>query len=103
MIMMIENLSLISTSFALLVVLTNIIVQVVKDITEEKIPTRVLAVVISSGLSVLGSVIITASENVTMNFSIAVGSVVTGFVAAYCAMYGYDNLYKELVEVLKKL
>jgi hypothetical protein len=78
-------------------------VQAVKGAPYETIPTRVLALGVSIALSVVMVVVGCQVENIAIAWYYIIGAVVIGFVAAYCAMYGYDNLYKELVTALKKI
>lgn len=100
---MIKNLSLISALFAILVILTNIITQVLKSVTYDKVPTRVVALIIAVALSVIGTVVYCQVMVIAVSWCYVAGAVVIGFVAAYAAMFGYDNLYNELVEAVKKL
>lgn len=103
---MIEDTSLLAGAFAVTVILTNIITQVIKGATWDKIPTRVVALITAEALSVAEAVIYCTATGVTerWQYILAVaGAVVGGFVAAYAAMYGYDNLYGELAEAVKKL
>ena len=94
---MIETLGYFSAALAVVVVLVNIITQVVKGFTYDKIPTRVVAFVTAVLLCVA------AVKNVAITWYYVACALVGGFVAAYAAMYGYDNLYKELRSAVKNL
>lgn len=100
---MIENLSIIAALFAAAVALVNIITQVVKQVTYDCVPTRVVAVIIAVTLCVAGVCAYCQIAGEGITWYIVVGAVAAGFVAAYCAMFGYDNLYNELAEAVKKI
>lgn len=84
-----------------LVVLTNLIVQVLKQVTYNKIPTNILVVIISL-LLVIGSVFAYCEINViTMTWYMIAASVVVGIMVAYAAMFGFDKLREALKQIDK--
>lgn len=93
-----NNLAELISIIGALVVVTNIIVEVVKKATWDKIPTNILAVVVGIALSVVA---LFAWANIS-GFSIlwyyVVAAVVVGFMVAYAAMFGYDKLKEILLQ-----
>ena len=83
-----------------LVVLTNIIVEVLKKIIWEKIPTNILAVTISLVLTLVAFFAYTSYNNITIQWYYVIAAIVVGFLVAYAAMFGYDKL-KQAFEQLK--
>ena len=81
------NLSVLLSIIAGITVMTNIIVQVLKKITWDKIPTNLLALIIAEALTLASGV---------------VGAIVVGFMAAYAAMFGFDKLQEVLKGLQKK-
>lgn len=87
-----------------LVVLTNIIVEVLKNFTWEKIPTNVLAILVALVLTVVAFFAWAACAGVTVVWYYVAGAVVVGFLVAYAAMFGFDKLREALGKIneLKK-
>lgn len=69
------NWSVIISIIGVLVVLTNIVVQVLKKVTWDKLPTNALAMIVSL--------------------------VVLAFMVAYAAMFGFDKLKEALAQIHK--
>ena len=101
--MTVETVGYFSAALAVLVVVVNIITQVIKGFTYDKIPTRVVAVIVSVALSLAAMFTLCAVKDLPVAWYYVVGSIVVGFIAAYGAMYGYDTLYKEFWNAIKNL
>lgn len=82
-----------------LVFVTNIIVEVVKNLFP-KLPTNILAVAVALIVTVLALFIAAAVLEITVMWYYAVGAVVVGLFVAYAAMFGFDK-FKEAFEKLK--
>lgn len=100
---MIETISYFSAALAVLVILANIITQVVKGFTYDKIPTRIVAVIVAMVLSIIAMVVWCLIHSVGIVWYYIAGAIIISFIVAYCAMYGYDNLYGEFVQAFKNL
>lgn len=83
-----------------LVALTNVIVQVLKQITWAKIPTNMLAVVVSLVITMLAFFVWISYTGTAFVWYMAVGAVILAFLVAYAAMFGYDKL-KEIITNLQ--
>ena len=82
-----------------LVFVTNIIVEVVKNLFP-KLPTNILAVAVALIVTMLALFIAAAVLEITVMWYYAVGAVVVGLFVAYAAMFGFDK-FKEAFEKLK--
>jgi amino acid transporter len=84
------------TVTGVLVALTNIIVQVLKQITPKKIPTNLLAVIVSLALTLLAFFAWASYTGTAIVWYMIAGAVVLAFMVAYAAMFGFDKL-REIV------
>lgn len=96
------NLSVILSIIGVLVVLTNIIVQVVKKVTWGKLPTNILAVIISMVLTLVAFFAYCQIKSITVVWYMIVAAVVLGFMVSYAAMFGFDKLKQALAELNKQ-
>ena len=79
-----------------LVALTNIIVEVAKKATWDKLPTNILALIVVVALTLAAGFAYCQIEAITITWYIVVAFVVVGFMVAYAAMFGFDKL-KEIM------
>lgn len=99
-----SKLGVFATLFAILVVVVNILTQIFKSFASKReIPTRVFVLFVSIVLTIVVFVAACQIYSINIVWYMIVGAIVTGFIVAYCAMFGYDNLYSELQSLLKKL
>ena len=75
-----------------LVALTNIIVQVLKKATWDKLPTNVLALVIAMLLCIVGGIAYCQVNAISITWYLVAALIVLGFLVAYAAMFGFDKL-----------
>lgn len=85
----------------ILVVLTNIIVQVLKKLTWGKLPTNILAVLVAMVLTLAVFFAYCQIKGVPILWYMVAAAVVLGFMVAYAAMFGFDKL-KEVITQLEK-
>jgi uncharacterized protein YacL len=90
------------TVIGVLVALVNIIVQVVKKVTWEKIPTSLLAVIVSLVLTLTAFFAYWSYASLPLRWYYAAAAVVVGLLVAYAAMFGFDKL-KEILMSLGKI
>lgn len=89
---------------AVLVIVTNIIVQVIKSFSGLKDkPTKVVATVVAIILCVGATIAYCQIANVVLAWYTVVASIILGFIVAYGAIFGFDNLYGEFLDKIKKL
>ena len=82
--------SILLTVIAMLVFVTNIIVEVIKGLIP-KIPTNIVAVIVSLIVTVLALCILCAVLEISVMWYYAVGAVVLGIFVGYAAMFGFDK------------
>lgn len=98
------HLGVFATLFAILVIVVNILTQIFKSfMSKSEIPTRVFVLFVSIVLTVATFFAVCQIYTIPIVWYLVVAAIVVGFVVAYCAMFGYDNLYGELKELIKKL
>jgi hypothetical protein len=90
------NLSTILTIIGILVVLTNIVVQVLKKLTWDRLPTNVLAVVVSMALTLVAFFSYCQIKAIAVVWYMVAAAVVMGFMVSYAAMFGYDKLMEAI-------
>ena len=83
-------------------VLTNIIVEVLKKFTLGKLPTNILAVIISMALTLVAFFAYCQIKGVAVVWYMIVAAVVLGFLVAYAAMFGFDKLKETLAQIDKQ-
>lgn len=90
------NWSVVISIIGVLVVLTNIIVQVLKKVTWEKLPTNILAVAVSMVLTLVVFFAYCQIKAIAVVWYMVAAAVVLGFMVAYAAMFGYDKLMEAI-------
>ena len=90
------ELSVIITIVGVLVALTNVIVEVAKKATWDKLPTNILALIVAVALTLAAGFAYCQIKAVAITWYIVVAFIVVGFMVAYAAMFGFDKL-KEIM------
>ena len=93
------NWSVILSIVGVLVVLTNIITQVLKKLTWDKMPTNILVVIISMALTVIAFVAYCQINAIAVVWYMVAAMIVLGFLVAYAAMFGFDKLKEVLTQL----
>lgn len=94
--------SVILSIVGVLVVVTNIITQVLKQLTWDKLPTNILAVVIAMALTLAVFFAYCQIKGVTVVWYMVVAAVVLGFFVSYAAMFGFDKLREAIAQLEQK-
>ena len=94
--------SLIMIALAILVGTTNVVVQVLKKATWDKLPTNLVALVVAMTLTVCAGFAFLQIKGIAIVWYMVAALIVLGICVAYGAMYGFDKL-RELIEQWKKL
>lgn len=84
--------SVIIAAIGILVALTNVIVEVAKKATWDKLPTNILALLVAIALTMASGFTYCQIKAVPITWYIVVAFVVAGFMVAYAAMFGFDKL-----------
>ena len=96
------NWSVILSIVGILVVVTNIITQVLKQLTWDKLPTNILAVAIAMALTLVVFFAYCQIEGITVVWYMVVAAVVLGFFVSYAAMFGFDKLREAIAQLGQK-
>ena len=88
------------TVIAVLVALTNIVVEVRKKLTWNKIPTDLLAIIVAVALTMLAFFAWASYAGITVLWYYIAAAIVVGLMVAYAAMFGFDKL-KEILTKCK--
>ena len=94
------NISMILTIIFGLTVVTNILTEVIKKITWDKIPTNLVVVVIAEALTIAVGAAYAQINGIDVLWYHAVGVVVVGVFVAYAAMFGFDKLKQALEQII---
>lgn len=80
------------TVIAMLVALTNIVVEVLKKLTWNKIPTDLLAIIVAVALTMLAFFAWASYTGLVVLWYYIAAAVIVGLMVAYAAMFGFDKL-----------
>ena len=95
------DLALLMTVIGVLVALTNIFVQVLKQLIGEYLPTSLVAFVVAIVLTLLAFFAWASYTQLAIEWYYIPGAVIAGVLVAYAAMFGFDKL-KEILDGLWK-
>lgn len=96
-----SNISEILIIVGMITAVTNIVVQVLKQVTWDKIPTNIVVLAIAQALTLCSGFAYAEIHGITVAWYMVVAAVVVGFAVAYAAMFGYDKLMEVIQEVKK--
>ncbi len=96
------DMSVVLSIVGVLVVLTNIIVQVLKKATWSKLPTNILAVAVSMVLTLVAFFAYCQIKAIAVVWYMVAAAIVLGFMVSYAAMFGFDKLRETLEGIPKK-
>lgn len=84
------------TCIGVLVALTNIVVEVLKKVTYDKLPTNIVAVIVAEILTLGFGIAYFQIKSITILWYMIAALVIAGIMVAYAAMFGFDKL-KEIM------
>ena len=90
------NLAALLPVIAVLTAVTNILVEVLKEITYKHIPTQFLAVAVAEGLTMASYFAYSINFMIPTTWYYTVAAAVVGMMVAYAAMFGFDTLKNAL-------
>ncbi len=96
------NWSAVISIIGVLAVLTNIITQVLKKVTWDKLPTNILAIIVAMTLTLTAFFAYCQMEAITVVWYMVIAAVVLGFLVSYAAMFGFDKLNEALTQIGKQ-
>ena len=86
------EISTIISIIGVLVPLTNVIVQVLKKVTWDKLPTNILAWIIAELLTIAAGIAYFQIKHYELVWYFIVAFIIVGFMVAFAAMFGFDKL-----------
>lgn len=86
------ELSVIIAIVGVMVALTNVIVEVAKKATWDKLPTNILALIVGEVLTIGTGIAYFQIKAIPIEWYMVAALVVGGFMVAYAAMFGFDKL-----------
>lgn len=86
------ELSVIIAIIGVLVALTNVIVEVAKKATWDKLPTNILALIVGEVLTIGAGIAYFQIKGIAIVWYMIAALLVAGFMVAYAAMFGFDKL-----------
>ena len=95
-----NDISMLIPIIGALVALTNIVVEVIKNITWDKFPTNLVATIVAEVLTLVTFFAYTIYKSINIVWYSVVSAIVVGIMVAYAAMFGFDKL-KEILHSLK--
>lgn len=84
--------SVVIAIIGVLVALTNIVVEVLKKLTYDKMPTNILAVIVAEMLTIASGVAYFQINGIAILWYTIIAFIVCGFMVAFAAMFGFDKL-----------
>lgn len=94
-----DNMSTLLTIVFALMVGTNIITEVIKKLTWDKVPTNILVVIIAEFLTLAAGLAYAEANDITIVWYYVVGAVIAGIFVAYSAMFGFDKLRQAIAQI----
>ena len=85
----------------ILMVITNIIVQVLKKLTWDKLPTNILAFIVAMAVTLLVFFAVCEILALTATWYMVAAVVALGVFVAYAAMFGFDKFREALEQITK--
>jgi len=82
-----------------LMVVTNIIVEVLKKLTWGKLPTNILAFAVAMTVTLLAFLAVCQIMGIAVMWYMVVGAVILGVFVAYAAMFGFDKLRQTIEQI----
>lgn len=94
------SISALITVIGALVAVVNIVTEVIKKATWDKIPTNLLVVILSVVLTLIAFFAYAQITALVIVWYLVAAAVVVGIMVAYAAMFGFDKL-KEILQGLE--
>lgn len=84
---------------SVLVMVTNIIVEVLKKLTRGKLPANILAFVVAMAVTLLAFFAVCQIVGIAVVWYMAVGAVIMGIFVAYAAIFGFDKMRQTIGQI----
>jgi len=77
----------------------NLLTEVIKKSTWDKLPTNIVVVLLSEGLTLASGAAYAQINSIAVAWYMIVAAVVVGLLVAYGAMFGFDKLKEALAQI----
>jgi len=85
-----------------LMVITNITVEVLKKLTWGKLPTNILAFAVAMAVTLLVFLAVCQIMGIAVVWYMVVGAIILGVFVAYAAMFGFDK-FRQTIEQINSI
>lgn len=82
-----------------LMMVTNIITEVLKKLTWEKMPTNILAFLVAMAVTLVAFFALCQIMGIPVTWYMVAGAVILGIFVAYAAMFGFDKLRQTMEQI----
>ena len=82
-----------------LMVITNIVVEVLKKLTLGKLPTNIVVFAVAMTLTLLAFLAVCQIAGIAVVWYMVVGAIILGVFVAYAAMFGFDKLRQTIEQI----
>lgn len=90
------DITLVITAIGTLTIITNIVTEVIKKLTGNKISASLLAIIVSMVATITTGIAYMQINHIPATWYMIIGIIFCGFGVAYAAMFGFDKL-KEML------
>lgn len=90
------DLSALMVIIGILVAVTNVITEVLKKLTWDKVPTNILVIIISEILTIGAGIAYAQMNGIEILWYYVAAAIIVGIFVAYAAMFGFDKLREAL-------
>lgn len=97
-----EILTRVVMGIMVLVLVTNVVVQVLKKVVYSRVPTNLLVLLVSQAVTLSYGGLVAQTDEVALTLSTLFGVVIVGFFVAFGAMFGFDKL-QQMLQQLKTM
>lgn len=99
--MEIVDISILLSIIGAITIVTNILVQVLKKVTWDKLPTNFVVLIVSEALTLSSGIAYGQIKDISITWYMVGAAIVVGFMVAYAAMFGFDKLKESLAGLRK--
>lgn len=92
-------LSMILPLVLVLMVITNIVVEVLKKLTWGKLPVNILVFIVAMTVTLLAFLAVCQIVGIAVAWYMVVGAVILSIFVAYAAMFGFDKFRQTLEQI----
>lgn len=91
--------SLVLPLVLVLMIVTNIIVEVLKGLTWGRLPTNILAFIVAIAVTLVAFFAVCQIAGIRITWYMVAGAIVLSFFVCFAAMYGFDKLKQTLAQL----